>query len=307
MFLNKLILFSPVQWVSKLIVRKLVKTMNIKPFATRVITGIFHNSIQSIRQVGLFPTLTALRTIRLILKKGVTSNNGIDFGSVIAAITIAKRNKTNVTSILGNCIPDLFELIKHNHLGFTILYDFFFTGFFLYMFKPLIMKLVRWSLGLILSSVGIIFNEVLINIPYLNDLANYVVSTLESHTNFRIPRFTESTANVENVTESAVKFISAKGLAQADEDLNMEGLSQTGLVLYVLGILLAGFTTIIAGLIIVDHYNHDLITNTPIASEIVQSTYSVWDSLMRLIFGNSDLPPATPVSPASSVVSVSSS
>ena len=35
--------------------------------------------------------------------------------------------------------------------------------------------------------------------------------------------------------------------------------------------------TVIGGLIVVDHYNHDFIANTPLITSVVESTYSAWD------------------------------
>ena len=49
-------------------------------------------------------------------------------------------------------------------------------------------KILRWLLGTIISSIGILLNEAFNLIPHLTEFASIIVETLERHTYFKIPR-----------------------------------------------------------------------------------------------------------------------
>lgn len=194
MFCNKIILFSPFQFITTKLIASLASKFGLPYTAVTLITSLFHNSMFSIRNVGVLPTLRVLRGLRGLIRKGYTKPTDVAMESTKLG---GKLNIGANQAILGNCLGPLMEILQINHIGFGILYEFFYFGFILSLFKPLIMKLVRCALGLILSSVGVVLNEVLVNIPYLSDFADYVVTTLETHTNFREPRLMESAESVQ--------------------------------------------------------------------------------------------------------------
>ena len=75
---------------------------------------------------------------------------------------------------------------------------------------------------------------------------------------------------------------------EEESDLILES-EKTGTILYIAGFVFLGLTVVLGTLIIVDQIDHELVSNYPIINQIVDSTYSVWDSIKNW-FGSNDKP-----------------
>lgn len=149
--------FSPIQWLSTLIVKKIVHKLKIDISAINFITNLYHNFINSTRNVGLIPTLRVLRRLKEIINKGLTNTTEI---AVELNKTNEKYNRGAVNQIINRCSIDLIDILKKGNPGFAILYDLYFGGFFLSaIFRPIIKKIIKLIFGVIISSMGILFSE----------------------------------------------------------------------------------------------------------------------------------------------------
>ena len=70
---------------------------------------------------------------------------------------------------------------------------------------------------------------------------------------------------------------------------------RTGTMLYIAGFVFLGVTFVLGTLIIIDRFDHELVSNIPVVNQIVDSTYTVWDYFYNWFSSKptGDLPPKT--------------
>lgn len=149
------------------------------------------------RQVGIVPTVRVLLALRRYIPLAPDRLTMAD-GSLYNTL-----NRIAVNSILTTILPMWKPILERNANGFSIVYEFFLLGIFMSLFKPLTFMFTMFIFGLILGSIGILFNDSLSNLSYLKHTANFVVDKLESYTNFKVPKVYE--ANSLNDTLTPVK------------------------------------------------------------------------------------------------------
>lgn len=76
--------------------------------------------------------------------------------------------------------------------------------------RPFTFKIFRFSFGLLLSSIGILWSESLSAISGLQEFSNYLITFLENNTSFKIPRIGDiSSLHSLNPQESILSAASA--------------------------------------------------------------------------------------------------
>lgn len=310
--------FSIIQWFITFTFKKVVIKLQLPVIAVETITKLYYNSVQSVRDVGI------ISTIRVLMKIRVTLNNKtlpIDQSQLVLFQFNLKQklNSVAVDKIMGNFTPALFGLLKTNSLGFSILYDFFLLIFFIFIIKTLLIKSFKLLLIITIVSIGILNNNYLNTIPFFKDGAVSVLSFIEEYTGFKLSilenyessKIDNSISNNGGVNNSNKIFtdiinqtnvdnneqIDMDNNEQIESDDNIQN-SKSKYGLYALSIIL-GTVTIIGGLIVIDQLNHDLISNTPVINQIVEASYTFWDSITNVFFESVDDDTSSPTPPGS--------
>lgn len=73
---------------------------------------------------------------------------------------------------------------------------------------------------------------------------------------------------------------------KGDSVVNNDKVADTGSALFIIGTILAGLGVVVVVLVTVDQLNHELIANTPVVSQVVDSIHIAWDSLLNLFSPN---------------------
>lgn len=280
--------FSPIQYLSTLVVRFLVRRLGVHNLAVTAISLLFNASVQSVRNVGLAPTVRVLLALRRVISTGSTPEI---FGLTQQSPNLSSvLNSIALQTILESTVPHWTTILKHNRIGFGLVYDFFLFGFSCFLVKPLSFIIVRVLGGMILGSIGISLNDSLNCLSYLRDFSNYILGKLEFYTNFRIPSNTVHVRRISTVEPlellqdnkipvvDKIESVNSK----SDSVVTSEKVADTGSALFILGTILAGLGGVVVVLLTVDHLNHDLLANTPVVSQVLDSIHIAWDSILNL-------------------------
>lgn len=133
-----------------------------------------------ITTVGIIPVVRVLFNFRRFISQGYNNINNLQIISPYLNSYVINALIQPITPLLKECIkyPDIF---KRNLNYYYILISFSFI-------KPIIFKIIKWSIGLLLTSIGILWNESLQGISVLKDLSLNIIELLESHSKINIPR-----------------------------------------------------------------------------------------------------------------------
>ena len=124
--------------------------------------------------------------------------------------------------------------------------------------------------GLILFSLGIVWDGTLNSISILNDIANSIIEFTENHSNIKIPR--------KEVVDSTSTMVL--------ENINLDTDSSGYSWLTVIGIGILGISGIIAGLLITEHYSPETIQNIPVVNTFVDLLHISWDTIQSYLFSS---------------------
>lgn len=180
---NRLIIFS---------VHFLLRRLNTPSNLITLFTSLFTLSTILISSVGILPTLRVFWNLRQVTHRNtnlrvflsrVTNLDPFILGQVIDVITPYYKD----------CLDNLPSFKRINWIIISY--------FILRMFRPNLFYILRFSIGAMFSSVGILWNETLSSIEILKDFALFTKDILETHLNFKIPFISkEKILDVQEVT-----------------------------------------------------------------------------------------------------------
>ena len=174
-----------------------------------------------------------------------------------------------LNTIIAAIEPFYKSLPGSNVLYF--LYSWGFVPLFLVsLFKAFIFFLLRTCVGLVLSSIGVVWNETLSTIPRLNLLAEDILEKFGNLTNVRVPGIPYS----------------YNMLPAQSNDQNSKFFSFLGLI--ILSIL--GFIFCVG---LVDYYAPEVVKDTPVIGTVADNNQSAWDILKSWWPGNTPDPEPT--------------
>lgn len=285
MFLRKLALMNPVQFLSSIVIKMLIKRFNLPNTLLSLFTVLYHTSYKLIRSHGIYQVFKLLFDI----KKFVGSYRGDPAIAYVALRQFLgnRHSPVLIHSFLSEIIPYLSSCLPVEGTVY-VLFNYFFVGLFTTVLKPVIKYSFKVSLGLILGSLGIVWNESLSSISYLKEFSVYILDTIESYSNFRFPKLNlpshTTTVSVQDFNKPKINTIPVDF---TPEDSEYEsGVNKTSYIFSFLGVALLGITASIGILMITDHYAHETVQNIPLLHTITDSVYSIWDSVTNYFSTN---------------------
>ena len=296
MFLAKLLMLNPIQFIANTTIKFLIKRFNVNQVAFSLINILYHAAKSLVGSVDIFPTIRILRDVRKFLTTFEGRPTAAHFE--LRNFLSARHNPYLVETICHKLIP-VISLCFPKTSGMLFIYDFFLVGFFTTILKPITKYLVKTSLGLVLSATGILWNETLSSISYLKDFSLYIIETLESHSSFRIPRFNNEiiTDNVPARGPTVDTHTTPVHNVPVDFTDMDPDIQNTGALFSFLGVLLIGVVTVISVIVIADHLAPDTIQNIPVINTISNSVHvgfnGIYDTIANLFSGGPGTPPGT--------------
>lgn len=173
-------LLNPIQRISIFFIKKLAKHFNAPGVFIVLFKFLYSTTPALISSVGLIPVIRVLWSFRRFITQGYNNINNLQILYPYLNSYVINTLIQPITPIIKKCLkyPDIFKNFFNYYL---ILISF-------RIIKPLFIKLIKWCLGLILTSIGVLWNESFQSISILKDLSFNIIDFLESHTNIHIPR-----------------------------------------------------------------------------------------------------------------------
>ncbi len=283
-------LFNPLRYLAKLIVKTLFNRLGINNGIYLLSANIISTSLILFRTVGLFPTLRVLYYLGSAIRRNIPLE-------VFRNLYFDRLNPV-VFNTLINAIKPYYHIVG-NYVGYSFIYHWFiFPLVASACLKPLVIYTFRFSIGALLSSMGIIWNETLAALPYLKDSALFIIDFFESFIHISIPKVNQPIESVEsNLPVESTQPI---------ESLNLDELKDTSNFLSFIGLILLSFVGLIFIVGLTDYYHPEFVKDTPVINTIADNNHSVLDYIKSWFPGGST-PPATPSVDAPEVMSRQSS
>jgi hypothetical protein len=218
-------LFNPIHHLSSMIIKFVVRRVNLPHIFLSLAPAFFSVARSLIRTEGFLPTIQTLNAInREIMRRGPLSD-----------ISANRRLNPVVVRALTNVLFGSWGDIIDNSKIINSKYKWYVLGLILSKFNTIIFYFIRIFIGLILSSIGILFSDTLSSIPYLKGYALSILNFIQDHSFFNFFSNTKEVISKEQLEKSySYSF---------------------------LGIIVLGLVGITAGLLVGDFYFHDYISN----------------------------------------------
>lgn len=203
-------MIRPLQQIALFLIKIIIKRIpSASPVIFYLFRSLFGATVSLINVVGIVPVFTALWKIRTLIRRGNT-----DLSILNNTAIYPNLNAFVVNTIIPLILPYWKECLKHPKL-FKHLYTFFFCTSLLGSMKYILYFTCRFTIGSVLSAIGILWNESLQGISMLKDFSYWVVELIETKTKFRIPRLPtiENIKNIKNpISFEDSTYLSVLGL-----------------------------------------------------------------------------------------------
>ena len=206
------------QIIMKLVLKIMESLFHLSQSISNIIKVLFIITNESVKKYGFYQTYKVLSYMRTVITHR-TIISAITFGSVIKFNN--KLNKDIVNDILHAISPYLPDCIK-SKVSFILFYNIF---YFSYILANIINFTLINSLNtlviLLTLSIGVVWNNVLSEIQFLNDWAEYILSTYSDLTGFNIPRpgyISESNSTIQDTIHD--QPIEVNDVPVADQIIN---------------------------------------------------------------------------------------
>lgn len=209
--------------------------------------------------IGILPTLRVLNRIRtFILSPSALQHLNSGLRLILEATNLSR---TQITYVIKSLAPLLTECLKFPakfKKGFTI-FNFFLV---LSLLGPFTGFLFRTTLGLVLSSMGIVWSESLSSITMLKDISIQVLSSLESWSGLRIP----GVGSISNASSASGADVSLPSGVEGKE----------GFLFSFLGIILLGFVLSLFGIGTIEYFYPDTFHNVPVLGSLIDLVKDIY-------------------------------
>lgn len=277
---------NPIKWIFLFTYKIIFRILRAIPFTRNILRVDSYNAFMSVfktlfsatgflvNTVGFFPTFRALLSIRTILNRIASPMNRSNRAPNIN-ISDIPNHFPNVDRFVLNTFADILtphwtDCIYYPKL-FKRLFDIFIFfncfGLFGFTFR-IINTIFRLSIGTLLSTIGILWNESLLNISYLRDFALFIRDYVYLNFNFRIPLLGTIRKLNPNIDPQ-------------DLESYTTGLSFVGFLL--LGIV--GITAVLCG---THYYAPEIVNQIPYIGNIVELINTNIQSIYDYFFNNNN-------------------
>jgi len=260
-------MFRPIQRISIILIKIILKYFKVDSdtFMT-IFKSLFIGLTGLVSTIGIIPTLRGLFRIRRYLPMLSTT-------TPTAAIALLERFligiHPRVRETLLNILTPFTKMIISNNRIYSIAFSIFSYSYLFICLKSIFYYIIRLSLGLILTSIGIMWNESLNAISYLNSFSNFIINLLENKLNFNIPRL--SIDNVHSLTNTVTETIK-------------ESYDNNSYYFNILGIILITGLSLLASVCVIEYYFPEIINqNLPDIGTFAENINNKISSLYHTI------------------------
>jgi len=257
----KIMIFHPIHYISRFVIITTIRLLRVNsPQMITLITGLFSLSTNLISTVDIIPVFRVLHRLLKIIRTNPNVINSIS--SLYGLFYPSRYNPFVVRQILDFMIP-LSDCLNPLPKKFNYIYYILLSFLSLGLSKSLTTILFRNMFGLVLGSLGILWDTSFNSISVLHDIASSVIDFTENNFNFKFPRL-DRTDVITSVNETI------------EDSVNNNGYTW----LTIIGIAMITVTGAIAGLLITEHYSPDTIQNIPVINTFVDSLHIGWDYII---------------------------
>jgi hypothetical protein len=248
--------FNPINILARFVVKTAIKLFNWPKVFNLIFTGVNSILFTSISSVGLLPTLRTVWALRRAIAIGGS-------GALVLLQNNPRLNPHVVNTLIPIIKPCLTDCVN-NTLKFSIFHTLSMIYYIFTSLTPGILFLGRFTTGLVLSSLGILWNESLSAVFSLKYLAETVISFLEDKLDLSVPRLENNTPSITDNTP-----IDNTSTVDPTSEVN-----NTSTSLFMIGLYLVAGVTVFAGIVALDIYNPDVTSSIPGIRNILDGFYS---------------------------------
>ena len=247
-------LFTPIYYISNLIIKFIVRRVNLPSTFLTLAPNLFFLSRSLIRSEGLLPTIRTLRFIKAEISRG---------GTISAIISNHRLNPIVVGAITRILYGSWSECLS-NAKTINKTFKWFLLSIVLSKFSSVIYLLLRLLIGSILAALGILFSPDLASYSLLKDLSYHFIDFIQNH--------------------SPLKFISTPSIVEDIEE-NFEEVIPNNNSYSLFSFLFFGLIGGTLGLLVVNYYYHDFVSNIPVIGTFVDSVSSGFNYVKSYFYG----------------------
>lgn len=246
-------IIRPITFLLSFGFRTMIRHSNLPMSFVSLFTMLFTASSVLYKTVGILPTLNILNNIRLALINPDRAMRGLE----VILRQSTRITATQLTNLIKGLTPFVEDCLKYPRVVNRLFYIFniFLT---LFSFGPIIRWLAKTLLGLVFTSLGVLWNESLSSITLLKDAAIYIIDNFESISGIKVP-------------SNDLQNISSVGSETMDSE-------KTSYLFTITGLILLGFVVPLAALCITQHYCPEVVDSIPYGNTIVNTVYDIWNS-----------------------------
>ena len=297
MFIKHLFL-NPIRFISSYVIKTHVTKFGVPSVAISLINVLYHTSYGLISNVGIYPVYRCLRDIGKFFQLNPTIDSAASINALKSYLS-QSNSPYVVNTFIHKLAPILYQCFPVTS-GLLTIYQIFILGIFTTFIKPIIKYILKFLLGLVISAIAIIWNDYLSSLGYLKDFSYLIIDFVETHSNFKIPKFgNELNSKIINTIPSAEDtspFIEiTKPVSETttpisnidntnsthnltNSDLSQSDLNKTSYYLTVVGLVCLGLVTAVGVIIVADIYAHDTVNNIPVINTIADSINNLWNA-----------------------------
>ena len=256
--------------LSRFIVLKILKFFKADTAFLHIFKAIFSFLPPLIKNVGIIPVSIGVIHIHRFLRQGLTINK---FPSEI----LEKINPVVLKTLFEAISPHWDICLKKNFPLFKNIFNIFAFFFSLGLLRPIGFKLIKFTLGSILTSLGIAFNEALSTISILKSMSDYILSIIPV-----IPMFKNlfESLTLKDKTDKIKLVLNKDNYNKIKLNNTIE---DTSSLLSIIGIIVLGAGTIIILIITSDYIAPTFIRSVPGIETILDSLYSFGNYILSWI------------------------
>lgn len=246
-------LFNPLRTLSIGLCKLLFNRLKIPSNVFTLSLTLFTTVIPLVSSVGVVPVIRALFTLNRIIRR----NGDLGLLRVLYGDRLNPYVLTTLTNVIGPLMQGCYKVPN-----FPTIYSWLILPMLsISCIRPIFRYGIKFSFGLLLSSVGILWDESLSAISTLNSVASYFIDLLESYTSLKIPRL--------------------KNLPSLNDTKLMDAESSW---LFIMGLFFLSLLGLIGFLFTLDYVSPDTVQRIPYADLTLNSITSCWYSIEAFFF-----------------------
>lgn len=266
---------NPFNILAKIFVRIIVKKFDLPTAFLTLFSSLATVTISLTRSIGFSNVFHVL----VILRRAINSlPNGTARRPITASILMERVlelapgvNLFVLRSII-DCIPtDVWASCLSFPKSLMNLFNYFLFPFLsVISIRPLLSWVTKTTVGLILSTFGILSNETLNSISWLRDFANYFLDILDS-------------CSIIDRSQIIKGSIPDGGVPLEKSDTHSPHEGKTGSILTIIGLILIGVLASLGLILFAENYYPETVNNIPVVNTVADMCHIGWEYVKNFV------------------------